>query len=78
MGVNLEYRLRKLEAKAPSDEDWKVFQVIGDSEEECRAAIDRLIASGEARSTDHFLSRIIVDPPPRDEAGRLIAGCLAN
>jgi hypothetical protein len=71
--MNIENRLSKLEAKAPADDDWKVFRVIGDSEGECQAAIDRLIASGEARPTDHFVSRIIVDPPRRDEAGRPIA-----
>ena len=61
--MNIESRLSKLEAKAPSDDDWKVFSVIGDSAEECQAAIDRLIASGEARPTDRFVSRIIVSPP---------------
>jgi hypothetical protein len=71
--MNIENRLSKLEAKAPADDDWKVFRVIGDSEEECQAAIDRLIASGEARPTDHFVSRIIVSPPRRDEAGRPVA-----
>jgi hypothetical protein len=60
--MNIGNRLSKLEAKAPIGEDWKVFRVIGDSAEECQAAIDRLIASGEARSTDHFVSRLIVDP----------------
>jgi hypothetical protein len=71
--MNIENRLSKLEAKAPAEHDWKVFRVIGDSREECQAAIDRLIASGEARPTDHFVSRIIVDPPLRDEAGRPIS-----
>jgi hypothetical protein len=72
--MNIENRLSKLEAKAPpSEDDWKVFRVIGDSDEECQAAIDRLIASGEARSHDRFISRIIVSPPPRDEAGRPIS-----
>jgi uncharacterized protein YjaG (DUF416 family) len=68
--MNIENRLSKLEAKAPADDDWKVFRVIGHSAEECQAAIDRLIASGEARPSDHFVSRIIVSPPRRDEAGR--------
>jgi hypothetical protein len=68
--MNVENRLSKLEAKAPADDDWKVFRVIGHSAEECQAAIDRLIASGEARPSDHFVSRIIVSPPRRDEAGR--------
>jgi hypothetical protein len=49
----------------PTGDDWKVFRVIGDSLEECQAAIDRLIASGEARPTDHFVSRLIVDPVTR-------------
>ena len=60
--MNIENRLSKLEAKAPAEDDWKVFRVIGDSKEECQAAIERLIASGEARRTDHFVSRIIVSP----------------
>lgn len=60
--MNIEGRLSKLEAKAPSGDDWKVFRVIGDSAKECQAAIDRLIASGEARLTDRFVSRIIVRP----------------
>jgi hypothetical protein len=42
--MNIEGRLSKLEAKAPSGDDWKVFRVIGDSAEECQAAIERLIA----------------------------------
>jgi hypothetical protein len=63
--MNIEGRLSKLEAKAPSGDDWKVFRVIGDSAEECQAAIDRLIAGGEARSTDQFVSRIIIDPVTR-------------
>jgi hypothetical protein len=67
--MNIENRL----AKAVSDDDWKVFRVIGNSDEECQAAIDRLIASGEARPTDHFVSRIIVSPPRRDEEGRPIS-----
>jgi hypothetical protein len=71
--MNIENRLSKLEAKAMSDDDWKVFRVIGNSDEECQAAIDRLIASGEARPTDHFVSRIIVSPPRRDEEGRPIS-----
>jgi hypothetical protein len=69
--MNIENRLSKLEAKTVSDDDFRVFRVIGDSIEECQAAIDRLIASGEAsRPTDRFVSRIIVYPPPREEAGR--------
>jgi hypothetical protein len=52
---------------------WKVFRVIGDTGEECQAGIDRLIASGEALPTDHFICRLIVDPPIRDEAGRPIS-----
>ena len=67
--MNIENRLSKLEAKSVSDDDFKVFRVIGNSDEECQAAIDRLLASGEARSTDHFVSRIIVSPPIREEAG---------
>jgi hypothetical protein len=63
--MGIEHRLAKLEAKAPAADDWKVFRVIGDSAEECQAAIDRLIASGEARSTDQFVSRLIVDPVRR-------------
>jgi hypothetical protein len=72
--MSIANRISKLEAKAMPGDDFKVFRVIGDSDEECQAAIDRLIASGEARPTDHFVSRIIVDPPPRDEEGRPIAG----
>jgi hypothetical protein len=72
--MNIENRLSKLEAKTVSDDDFRVFRVIGDSDEECQAAIDRLIACGEARPTDHFVSRVIVSPPPRDEVGRPIAG----
>jgi hypothetical protein len=60
--MNIENRLSKLEAKAPAEDDWKVFRVIGDSEEECQAGIDRLIASGEAQPTDHFICRLIVSP----------------
>jgi hypothetical protein len=72
--MNIENRISKLEAKAPAEDDWKVFRVIGDSREECQAAIDQLIASGEARQCDHFVSRIIVSPPKRGEEGRPIAG----
>ena len=74
--MNIENRLSKLEAKAPpSEDDWKVFRVIGDSAEECQAAIDRLIASGEALPSDRFVRRVIVYPPKRDEEGRPIPGC---
>jgi hypothetical protein len=66
--MNIEGRLSKLEAKAPSGDDWKVFRVIGDSAEECQAAIERLIASGEARLTDRFVCRLIVSPSARAEA----------
>jgi hypothetical protein len=61
--MNIESRLSKLEAKAPSGDDWKVFRVIGNSDEECQAGIDRLIASGEALRTDRFISRVIVSLP---------------
>jgi uncharacterized protein YjaG (DUF416 family) len=61
--MNIESRLSKLEAMAPSGDDWKVFRVIGDSDEECQATIDRLIASGEALPTNHFFCRLIVEPP---------------
>jgi hypothetical protein len=71
--MNIKARLSKLEAKAPSEDDWKVFRVIGDSEEQCQAGIDRLIASGEARPTDRFMCRLIVSPPITDEEGRPIA-----
>ena len=70
--MNIENRLSKLEAKAVSDDDFRVFRVIGNSDEECQAAIDRLIESREARPTDHFVSRIIVSPPRRDEERRPI------
>jgi hypothetical protein len=70
--MNIENRLSKLEAKTVSDDDFKVFRVIGNSDEECQAAIDRLIESGEALPTDHFFCRLIVSPPIRDEAGRPI------
>jgi hypothetical protein len=76
--MNIENRLSKLESKAPSGDDWKVFRVIGDSDEECQAGIDRLIASGEALPTDHFMCRIIVSPPKRDEQGRPIDGYWPN
>jgi hypothetical protein len=33
--------------------------VIGRSDEECQAGIDRLIASGEARPTHRFMCRLI-------------------
>jgi hypothetical protein len=68
--MNIESRLSKLEARAPSGDDWKVFRVIGDSAEECQAAIDQLIASGEALPSDRFVSRVIVDPPDRVGACR--------
>jgi hypothetical protein len=66
--MNIEGRLSRLEAKAPSGDDWKVFRVIGDSDEECQAAIDRLLASGEALPSDRFVCRLIVDPPDRASA----------
>jgi hypothetical protein len=68
--MNIENRLSKLEAKAPAEDDWKAFRVIGHSDEECQAAFDRLIASGEARPTDHFMCRLIVSPTDvRDACG---------
>ena len=69
--MNIENRLSKLEAKTVSDDDFKVLRVIGDSDEECQAAINRLVTSGEARPHDRFISR--VSPPRREEAGRPIA-----
>jgi hypothetical protein len=65
--MNIENRLSRLEARAPADGDWKVFRVIGHSDEECQADIDRLIASGEARAFDRFVSRIIVTPRLRPD-----------
>jgi hypothetical protein len=70
--MNIKARLSKLEAKAPSEDDWKVFRVIGDSKEQCQAGIDRLIASGEARPTDRFMCRLIVSPTIRDESRNLL------
>ncbi|SHN66266.1 hypothetical protein SAMN05444170_0889 [Bradyrhizobium erythrophlei] len=63
--MRIEQRLSKLEAKVPAGDDWKVFRVIGDSAEECQAAIDGLIASGEARESDQFVCRVIIDPVVR-------------
>jgi hypothetical protein len=61
--MSIANRISKLEAKTSSDDDFKVFRVIGHSDEECQAGIDRLIASGEARPTDRFMCRLIVSPP---------------
>jgi hypothetical protein len=72
--MNIENRISKLEAKTSSGDDFKVFRVIGETEEELQAGIDRLIASGEALPSDHFFCRLMVSPPRRDEAGRPIAG----
>jgi hypothetical protein len=52
----------QLEAKTSCGDDFKVFRVIGHSDEECQAGIDRLIASGEALLSDHFFCRLIVRP----------------
>ena len=60
--MSIANRISKLEAKTSSDDDFKVFRVIGNTEEECQAGIDRLIASGEARPTDRFMCRLIVSP----------------
>jgi hypothetical protein len=69
--MNIENRISKLEAKSLSEDDWKVFRVIGNSEEEIQAGIDRLISSGEALLTDHFSCRLIVSPSSRrGAAGR--------
>jgi hypothetical protein len=68
--MNIEGRLSKLEAKAPAGDDWRAFRVIGESAEECQAAIDRLITSGEARATDQFMCRLIVDPAPLNSLPR--------
>jgi hypothetical protein len=65
--MNIENRLSKLEAKAPAEDDWKVFRVIGHSDQECQAGIDRLIETGEARAFDRFVSRIIVTPRLRPD-----------
>lgn len=76
MSVKIESRLRKLEAKVPSDEAWKGFRVIGDTEAECQAGIDRLIETGEARAFDRFMCRLIVSPRiriPNGQGGYLIA-----
>jgi hypothetical protein len=72
--MSIRARISKLEAKAPAEDDWKVFRVIGHSDEECQAGIDRLIASREARPTDRFICRLIVDPPIGDEAGPIARG----
>jgi hypothetical protein len=44
--MNFENRLSKLEAKAPAEDDWKVFRVIGETQEECQAGIDRRVRRG--------------------------------
>jgi len=62
--MSISARLSKLEAKAPAEDDWRAFRVIGISEEECQSGIDLLIASGDARLTDRFVCRLIVDPKP--------------
>jgi hypothetical protein len=67
--MNIENRLSKLEAKTSTGDDFKVFRVIGETEEELQTGIDRLLASGEALPTDHFFCRLIVSPPIRDVAG---------
>jgi hypothetical protein len=71
--MSINFRLSKLEAKTSSGDDFKVFRVIGKTDEEIRAGVDRLIASGEALPTDHFFCRLMVSPPRRDEAGRIIS-----
>lgn len=63
--MSISARLTKLETKAPAEDDWRGFRVIGTSEEECQSGIDGLIASGAARPTDRFVCRLIVDPKPR-------------
>jgi hypothetical protein len=65
--MNIGNRLSKLEAKAPADDDWKIFRVIGYSDQECQAGIDRLIETGEARASDRFVSRIFVTPHLRPD-----------
>ena len=54
--MNINFRLSKLEAKTSSGDDFKVFRVIGETEEELQAGIDRLIASGEALPTGHYVN----------------------
>ncbi len=60
--MSIANRILKLEAKAAVGDDFKVFRVIGKTDEECQAGIDRLIASGEALPTDHFFCRVLVSP----------------
>jgi hypothetical protein len=37
--MSIKARLSKLEAKSPSDEDWKVFRVIGTRKRNARLAL---------------------------------------
>ena len=58
----IELRLRKLEGAVVADRpSW--FQVVGRSTQECDTQISELIASGKAKHTDGFGSRLIVYPP---------------
>lgn len=64
MSRALNARLRKLEHNQPKRMG-KWHQVIGDSNEELDAKMAAIMASPEWTEGDHFIARLIVDPPQR-------------
>ncbi|WLB19362.1 hypothetical protein [Bradyrhizobium japonicum] len=58
----IENRLSKLEQARGPVRTSSVHRVIGDSESECLAMIESLVASGRAIESDFFISRVIISP----------------
>lgn len=58
----IETRLNKLELARGPARSSSVHRVIGDSESECEAMIERLVASGRAIESDFFIARVIISP----------------
>jgi hypothetical protein len=63
MATNHTRRLDRLEEiHTPSGRPERWHQVIGDTEAELDERTNELIASGEAKPTDGFVHRLIIDP----------------
>ncbi|MFK4720540.1 hypothetical protein ABIE89_001640 [Bradyrhizobium niftali] len=58
----IEIRLNKLESARGPVRSSNVHRVMGDSESECEAMIERLVACGRALESDFFIARVIISP----------------
>jgi hypothetical protein len=66
--MNIEARIEKLERVLAPSQDHRWHRVIGHSPAECEAAMEAMIASGQATRSDRFVHHVIVTPACMEEA----------